>query len=120
MFDFEKEEQATTEEVSPDWENAEWESITDAHATEEENSGRADARQSPEAATARIYRKINAKRRERTAIDAIRYALIAIGLGILAYFMAKYDINWLAWTLGIAGGISGLISAYGAGMYHEM
>lgn len=118
MFDYEKEEQATAEEVSRDWENAEWEEITDAHATAEEASGRADARLSPEAATARIYRKINACRRERTAITAVRYAMLAIGLTAVAW-LAR-EITGLSIALGVVALIFGIIAAYGAGKCHEM
>lgn len=118
MFDYEKEEQATAEEVSRDWENAEWEEITDAHATAEEASGRADARLSPEAATDRIYRKIHAKHHERTAIAAIRYAILAIGLTAIGYLVRS--IPWLAISLGIVALLFGLIAAYGAGKCCEM
>ena len=118
MFDYEKEEQVTTEGVSPDWENADWEGITDAHATKGETSGRADARQSPEATTARIYRKIHAKHHERVSIAAIRYAMLATGLTAVGYLVRS--IPWLAITLGIAALIFGLIAAYGAGKCSEL
>lgn len=111
-------ENCTELSTTPDWENADWEGITDAHATEEETSSRADARQSPEAATARIYRKINARRRERTAITAIRYAMLAIGLTAIAW-LAR-EITGLSITLGIIALIFGLTAAYGAGKCHEM
>ena len=107
----------TTEEASPNWQDADWESITDAHATAEESTGRADARQSPEAMKARIYRKIDARHRERIGIAAARYAMVSIGLTAIGWIVR--DITWLAVTLGIIALISGLISSYGIGKYHE-
>ena len=115
MYDIEKEEM---NEVTPDWQNANWEQITDAHATAEEASGRADARCSPEAATDRIYRNIHARHKERTTIAAIRYAMLAIGLTAIGYLVRS--IPWLAITLGGIALIYGLIAAYGAGKCHEM
>ena len=118
MFDFEKEEQATAEEVSRDWENAEWEEITSEHASTEEASGRADARYNPEAATDRIYCKIRAKHHERVSIAAIRYAMLATGLTAVGYLVRS--IPWLAITLGVLALIFGLIAAYGAGKCSEL
>lgn len=128
MFDYENSfmEAAEAAENVPDLseeldvENAEWDAITDLHATQEEFSGRADARQSTEEATARIYRKISYRRRERIGITAARYVLIAALTGILAYLVAHNGIGWLGWMLGICAGICGLIAAYGVGKYHEM
>lgn len=128
MFDFENhfkeaadlaEENEVLEEATPtDWENAEWEGITDAHATAEEASGRADARMSHEATAARIYRKVNARRRERTVIASIRYAMLALGLTAVAWLVR--DITGLAITLGGIALCFALIAAYGAGKCHEM
>lgn len=128
MFDFEnpfavaaeaaENEPDLTEEL--DVENAEWDAITDLHATQEDLSGRADARQSTEKASARIYEKISKRRRERTGITAARFAVIAVLLGFLAYLVAQNGVDWLGWTLGIGAGICGLIAAYGVGKYHEM
>lgn len=130
MFDFENPfkpmEQAedlealeeTSEETATDWESANWESITDAHATAEEDSGRADARQSPEAMKDRIYRKIDAHRRERIGVAAARYATLAIGLTAIGWIVR--DMTGLAITLGLVALGFGLLAAYGIGKYHEM
>ena len=103
--------------TAPAWEDADWEDITDAHATAEEASGRADARQSPEKMKERIYRKIDARHRERIGIAAARYAALAIGLTDIGWIVR--DITWLAATLGIVALICGLLSSYGIGKYHE-
>ena len=126
MFDFENpfkqaveqaEENNTVEEATPNWEAADWEGITDAHATAEEATGRADARQSPEKMKERIYRKIDARHRERVSIAAARYAMVSIGLTAIGWIVR--DITWLAVTLGIIALICGLLSSYGIGKYHE-
>lgn len=126
MFDFENpfkeaveqaEENDTIEEATPNWEDADWEGITDAHATAEEATGRADARQSPEKMKERIYRKIDARHRERIGIAAARYAMVSIGLTAIGWIVR--DITWLAVTLGIIALICGLLSSYGIGKYHE-
>ena len=126
MFDFENpfkqpieqaEENDTVEEATPNWEVADWEGITDTHATAEEASGRADARQSPEKMKERIYRKIDARHRERIGIAAARYAMVSIGLIIIGWIVR--DITWLAVMLGIIALICGLLSSYGIGKYHE-
>ena len=115
MFDIEKEEM---NKATPDWQNANWEQITDAHATAEEASGRADARCNPEAATDRIYRKIRARHNERVSIAAIRYTMLATGLTAVGYLVRS--IPWMAITLGVAALIFGLIAAYGAGKCSEL
>ena len=126
MFDFENpfkqpieqaEENDTVEEATPNWEDADWESITDAHATAEEATGRADAHQNPEKMKERIYRKIDARHRERIGIAAARYAMVAVGLTAIGWIVR--DITWLAATLGIVALICGLLSSYGIGKYHE-
>ena len=105
-------------EATPDWQNANWEQITDAHATAEEASGRADARCSPEAATDRIYRNIHARHKDRTSISAIRYAMLAIGFTAIAWLTR--ELTGLSITLGIIALIFGLIAAYGAGKCSEL
>ena len=104
MFDIEKEEM---QEVATDWENADWEQITHDHAD--------DAKEvSPD----RIYRKVHAKRKERTAIAAARWAFLAIGLTALG--LAVRDMEKLAITLGVIALVFGLTAAFGAGKYKEM
>jgi hypothetical protein len=104
MFDIEKEKM---QEVTPDWEIADWEQITGDHA-----------RNAKEVSPDRIYRKVHAKRKERTGIAAVRYAALAIGLTAIGW--AVRDVTWLAVTLGAAALAFGLISAYGAGKYREL
>ena len=118
MFDYEKEVQATAEEVSRDWENAEWEKITDNHASTEEASGRADARLNSEATADPSYRKVSARHRDRVCVTAIRFAMLAIGLTAVGWLVRS--IPWLAITLGVIALIFGLTAAYGAGKYSEL
>ena len=115
MFDIEKEEM---EETAPNWHDAEWDKITDNHASTEEASGRADARLSSEATADRIYRKISARHRDRVCVTAIRFAMLALGLTAVAWLVRS--IPWLAITLGIIALIFGLTAAYGAGKYSEL
>lgn len=109
MFDIEKEEMQETaaEQVTPDWESADWEKITRDHA-EQGNGFSAD----------RIYRKTHAKRKERTGIAAARFAFLAIGLAALGW--AVRDMEKLAIVLGVIALVFGLIAAFGAGKYKEM
>lgn len=120
MFDIEKEEQAIEQKANAqvDWEAADWEDITDAHATEEESSGRADARQNAEQVADRIYRKVHQKHKERTTIAAARYAALAIGITAVAYLCRSAPK--LSIALGVVALIFGLIAAYGAGKCREM
>lgn len=113
MFDYEKAECS-----ADDYAEAEWEKITDDHALEEERSGRADARQNNQAATARIYHKISARCKERTGITAVRYAIAAIGLTAVAYLVR--NLTGLAIALGSIALALGFTAAYGAGKYREM
>ena len=115
MFDFEKEEM---EEATPNWANAEWEKITDNHASTEEASGRADARLNSEATADRIYRKVSARHRDRVCVTAIRFAMLAIGLTAVGWLVRS--IPWLAITLGVIALLFGLTAAYGAGKYSEL
>lgn len=115
MFDFEKEEM---EETAPNWQNAEWEKITDNHASTEEASDRADARLNSEATADRIYRKVSARHRDRVCVTAIRFAMLAIGLTAVGWLVRS--IPWLAITLGVVALIFGLTAAYGAGKYSEL
>ena len=124
MFDYEKEEQATTEEVSPDWENAEWEEITSEHADQEDyvplkhvdpavikNEGKKEAFND-------FYEKRHQHRKENIAVGSVRYAMLAIGLTAIGYVVRS--TTWLAVTLGAVALVFGLISAYGAGKYSEL
>lgn len=107
MFDIEKEEQATAEEVSPDWENAEWEEITFEHA-DRENHIPCRARGS------RRYQD----QKVSTIKDSVRRAMLAIGLTAISW--AVRDMEKLAITLGVIALVFGLTAAFGAGKYKEM
>ena len=124
MFDYEKEEQATTEEVSPDWENAEWEEITSEHADQEDyvplehvdptaikNEGKREA-------FSDFYAKRHQHRKDNIAVGSVRYAMLAIGLTVIGYLVRS--TTWLAITLGVIALVFGLTAAFGAGKYKEM
>lgn len=123
MFDFENpfKEEPIEEEIAEetpkdnwrDWEYAEWEKITSEHAEREVDAAPAACDD-----TERIYRKAHQRRYERTCRNAVKYALLAIGLTAVAYLVR--DIQWLAYTIGGIALIFGLTSAYGAGICHEM
>ena len=106
-------------DVAPDWENAEWDKITAAHAAQANATALDTAQESPEDVKDRIYRKIDARHKERTGIASVRYALVAIGLSAIAYLI-RNEVTWLAITLCAGALVFGLISAYGVGKYHEM
>lgn len=122
MFDFDKEEQETAETFAPCLVEGEWERITDTHAAQAENAVEAEtqaaAHESPEAVKERIYRKIYARRRDRTAVTAAHYGLLAVGSAAVAWIAR--DFTGLAVTLGIVALVLALTAAYGAGKYHEM
>ena len=124
MFDFEKEEQAPAEEVSPDWENAEWEEITSEHADQEDYVPRdhvdptAIKIEGKREAFSDFYAKRHQHRKDNIAVGSVRYAMLAIGLTAIGY--AVRSTTWLAVTLGVVALVFGLISAYGAGKHSEM
>lgn len=114
MFDFENpfedvqvNEQVPCDTDSVNWDEANWEKITGDHA-----------RNAKEISPDRIYRKVHAKRKERTAIASARYAALAIGLTVLGWVVR--DITGLAITLGVIALFFGLIAAFGAGKCREM
>lgn len=104
-----------TEEVAPAWETADWEKVTEGHA---EGAVHAEERMYTEADKERIYCNIRRKRKERTEIRAVRYAMLAAGFAALAYLIR--DTGWLASTLCGVSVWFGLISAYGIGKCREM
>ena len=126
MFDFEnpnKEEVLENERAEviedasiPAWETADWEQITEDHA--EEGAGIAGSQETYGEVINRVYRNIHSRRRERTAIRAVRYAMLAIGLTAVAWLVRDY--TKLAFTLGGIALMFGMISAYGAGKCREM
>lgn len=114
MFDLENSfegvlvnEQVPCDTDSVNWDEADWEKITGDHAH--------NAREiSPD----RIYRKIHAKRKERTAIASARYAALAIGLTAIGWVVR--DITGLSTILCVIALFFGLIAAFGAGKCREM
>lgn len=136
MFDFEKEEMAeVSKEVTPSWENAEWEEVCNnpqhqaeaaeraARAADMENQREtmdAQHQQACEELFGNFYEKEYRRRRERTLVKALRYGALAVGCGLLTYVCCKHSISWLAWLLGSAGVVFSTISGYGFGVAHEM
>ena len=124
MFDFEKEEQVTAEEVSPNWENAEWEKITGDHAAQENHIPRdyvdpaAIKNEGKREAFSNFYEKRHQHRKDNIAVGSVRYALLSIGLTAIGYMVRS--TTWLAVVLGVVALAFGLISAYGAGKHSEM
>lgn len=55
-------------------------------------------------------------RLERIQIDAARYGVAAVLAGVLAYITGTNGISWLAWLLGIAGGVLAIVSSFGFGI----
>lgn len=105
----------------------EWDGITDIHASSEEAKQRETEQENIDETQPNnremfhnFYEKQRIRRRERIGVDAVRYGLLAVGLGTLCYFMIRYSISWLAWVLGIGAVVCAVVSAYGAGIYHEM
>lgn len=124
---FEEETTETVVETIDDSIDAEWDKITAAHADSEEAKQREADQENIEGPQPNnremfhnFYEKQRIRRRERIGVDAVRYGLLAVGLGTLCYFMIRYGISWLAWVLGIGAAVCAVVSAYGAGMYHEM
>lgn len=117
MFDIEKEEM---QEATPEWETADWEKITAAHAEQEHDASRDAAlkNEGKREAFEDFYYKRYIHRKDRVAVDSARYALLAIGLTAVGYIVRS--IPWLSITLGVTALIFGLIAAYGAGKYREM
>lgn len=55
-------------------------------------------------------------RLERIQIDAARYGVAAVLAGVLAYITGTNGISWLAWLLGIVGGVLAIVSSFGFGI----
>ena len=109
----------------PGWENADWEKITDSHAKQEETSGRAAVRAAagnPDEIKREMFAGFHEERhqhrKERTAVDAARYATAAIGLTVLSGFVRGTE--WIAITCAILALGLGLVAAYGFGKYQKM
>lgn len=117
MFDIEKEEMV---KITPDWKEADWERITHDHAAQEHDATRdADIKnQGKREAFQDFYYKRHIHRKDRVAVASARYAIIAIGLGAVAYIVRS--LPWLAVTFGVIASVLALIAAYGAGKYREM
>ncbi len=64
----------------------------------------------------RFHEKRNAYKREKIIIFAIRYLLIAIGLGVISIWIKG---NWQLAMIVLAA-VVGMISTYGFGMAHAM
>ena len=103
MFDIEKEEM---EEITPEWESADWEQITHDHAEKAAKKSNA--------------KKINKRKKikRRICVAAERWAFLAIGLSTLGW--AVRDMEKLAFALVAIALVFGLIAAFGAGKYREM
>jgi hypothetical protein len=117
MFDIEKEEM---QEAAPAYEGADWERITATHAQQEhdathdaamKNQGKREAFQD-------FYHKRRIHRKDRVAVESVRYGLLAVGLATVGYIVRS--LPWLAIGLGIIALVLALIAAYGAGKYREM
>lgn len=99
------------------WEYADWERITDEHA--ENAAPEAPAgRQYTEMDIDRIYRKAHNRRKERTAITAARFMVMAAFTGGTAWVV--HDVNWLCAALGVTAFVFAMLAAYGAGKCREM
>lgn len=140
MFDFENpfkdaidqaEEEILDEEfdeatAEPDWENAEWEKVYGrparnvAMGTAEYAEMKAAHAKEKQEMFEHFHIKAAHRKKERTLIDALRYAGIAAACGLLSYVCGDHGIRWLTWILGIAGFLSAIVSSYGFGKAHEM
>lgn len=112
-----------TADTEPDWENAEWEEVCgrparNAAAGDAEMKAKHDKEK--QEMFEHFHIKAAQRKKERTLIDALRYAGIAAACGLLAYVCGDHGIRWLTWILGIAGFLSAIVSSYGFGKAHEM
>ena len=64
----------------------------------------------------RFHAKRNANKREKIIIYALRYLLIAIGLGVISVWLKD---NWQVAMIVLAA-VVGMISTYGFGLAHTM
>ena len=113
------------EKVQVEWEDANWEQITENHAEAEQVSGRADIRAAADNPVAMkrelfadFYEKLRERKKDRVAVASAKYAMLAIGLTAVTYLVR--DMQWLAITLGAIALVFGLISAYGIGKCQQM
>jgi len=141
MFDYENPfkdaiDQAEAEEIldeefdeataEPDWENAEWEKVYGrparnvAAGTAEYAEMKATHDKEKQELFENFHSKAFRRRKERTMVGALRYAMVAAGCGLLTYFCGTHGISWLAWILGFASACSAMIASYGFGIVREM
>ena len=99
-----------------DWNDAEWDEVYNRPARNVTEDHYKEKHVLFENFHANAFRR----RKERTMVNALRYAVTAIGCGFLAYFCNKYDISWLAWLWGFASAGAALIASYGFGIVREM
>lgn len=102
----------------------EWDGVMETPERREEAERRyareQKVRADKEAALCQFRERQEEKRRERVEIRSVRYAICAIAAAVVAVLFGSVDLTWAVWISGGISVIMALISAYGAGMYHEM
>lgn len=105
----------------------EWEGVVNSLRHKEEGDQREAERKIAEEAKANAnskekemfanFHEERAQHRlERIQIDAARYGVSAVLAGVLAYITGTNGISWLAWLLGIVGGVLAIVSSFGFGI----
>ena len=100
----------------------EWDGIVN----DPERKAEADKRAAEQVASdkkemfANFYSEEAKRRKGRTTIQAIRYAVVALATAAVAWIVGTGGIVWLAWVLGAVAVSLGLIASYGFGRVKEM
>ena len=67
-----------------------------------------------------FHDKCAERRKERIEGLAFKYSVAALAAGATAWFVSAGGIGWLAWVLGAAAVVLGLIGSYGFGRANEI
>lgn len=93
----------------------EWEGVMNTPERQEAADKRAAEAEDKQAFLSSFHQKCAERRKIRIEITACRYACWALAAGVAACFAGNDGIGWLAWVLGGAAVVLGLIAAYGFG-----
>lgn len=93
----------------------EWEGVMNTPERQEAAEKRAAEALDKREFLSDFHRQCAARRKNRIEITACRYSTGALAAVVAAYFAGTGGIGWLAWVLGGAAVVLGLIAAYGFG-----
>lgn len=98
----------------------EWDGVLDTPERRAAAEKRAAEKMDKQEFLSDFHQQCAARRRNRIEVMAYRYTAGALAAGAAAYYAGSGGIGWLAWVLGGAAVVLGLIAAYGCGKARGM